>query len=242
MSARVTWLGHSTVEVALDGAVVVTDPVLRRRIAHLRRDATAMPPERPDAVLISHLHYDHLDLPSIARIGRNVRLVVPRGARRHLRRFTTVEEVAPGDTLEVGGVRLDVVEAVHDGRRWPIGPRIPALGYVLRGSRSVYFAGDTELFDGMSAFAPLDVALVPVSGWGPKVGPGHLDPRGAAEALTFLRPSIAVPIHWGTYGVALRGVRGDRTPAEQFAREAATLAPDVDVRILAEGGSFELDT
>lgn len=242
MSARVTWLGHSTVGIELDGAVVVTDPVLRRRIAHLRRDATAMPPERPDAVLISHLHYDHLDLPSVARIGRNVRLVVPRGARRYLRGFTTVEEVAPGDTLEVGGVRLDVVDAVHDGRRWPVGRPIPALGYVLRGSRSIYFAGDTELFDGMSAIAPLDVALVPVAGWGPKVGPGHLDPHGAAEALKLLRPSIAVPIHWGTYGIVLRGVRGDRTPAEQFAREAATLAPEVDVRILAEGGSLELDT
>ena len=242
MSARVTWLGHSTVGIELDGAVVVTDPVLRRRIAHLRRDVTAMPPERPDAVLISHLHYDHLDLPSVARIGRNVRLVVPRGARRYLRGFTTVEEVAPGDTLEVGGVRLDVVDAVHDGRRWPVGRPIPALGYVLRGSRSIYFAGDTELFDGMSAIAPLDVALVPVAGWGPKVGPGHLDPHGAAEALKLLRPSIAVPIHWGTYGIVLRGVRGDRTPAEQFAREAATLAPEVDVRILAEGGSLELDT
>jgi L-ascorbate metabolism protein UlaG (beta-lactamase superfamily) len=242
VSARVTWLGHSTVGIELDGATFVTDPVLRRRIAHLRRDATAMPPERPDAVLLSHLHYDHLDLPSIARIGRNAHLVVPRGARRYLRGFTTIDEVQPGDTLEVAGVRVDVVDAVHDGRRWPVGRAIPALGFVVRGSRSIYFAGDTELFDGMAALAPLDVALVPVSGWGPKVGPGHLDPRGAAEALLLLRPSIAVPIHWGTYGIVLRGLRGDRTPAEQFEREAASLAPDVDVRILPEGGSFELDT
>ena len=141
----------------------------------------------------------------------------------------------------MGGVRVDVVEAVHDGRRWPVGKAIPALGFVLRGSRSIYFAGDTDLFDGMAALAPLDVALVPVAGWGPKVGPGHMDPRGAAEALALLRPSIAVPIHWGTYGIVLRGVRGDRTPAEQFAREAAAVAPDVEVRILSEGGSFELD-
>ena len=241
MGARVTWLGPSTVGIELDGIVLVTDPVLRRRIAHLRRDASATAPERPDAVLVSHLHYDHLDLPSLRRIGREVRLIAPRGARRHLRGFTAVEEVAPGETLEVGGVRIDVVEAVHDGRRWPVGKPIPALGFVLRGSRSIYFAGDTDLFDGMAALAPLDLALVPVAGWGPKVGPGHMDPRGAAEALALLRPSIAVPIHWGTYGIVLRGVRGDRTPAEQFAREAAAVAPDVEVRILAEGGSLDLD-
>jgi L-ascorbate metabolism protein UlaG (beta-lactamase superfamily) len=240
VTARITWLGHSTVAIELDGAVVVTDPVLRRRIAHLRRDAAAAPPPRPDAILISHLHYDHLDLHSVARIGRNVRLVVPRGARRYLRGFATVEQVEPGTTIDVGGVRVDVVPAVHDGRRWPVGRAVPALGFVLRGSRSIYFAGDTELFDGMAQLAPLDVALVPVSGWGPKVGPGHLDPDGAAQALKLLRPSIAVPIHWGTYGIVLRG-RGDPTPAEQFAEAAATTAPDVDVRILEEGGSLELD-
>jgi L-ascorbate metabolism protein UlaG (beta-lactamase superfamily) len=241
VSARITWLGHATVAIELDGAAVLTDPVLRRRIAHLRRDVSAIVPSRPDAVLISHLHYDHLDLPSLARIGRDVRLVVPRGARRFVRRFTAVEEVEPGSVVDVSGVRVEAVTADHDGRRWPVGPRLPALGFVLRGSRSIYYAGDTDLFDGMAALAPLDVALVPVSGWGPKVGPGHMDPHRAAQSLTLLRPSIAVPIHWGTYGIVLRGVRGDRTPAEQFAREAASLAPEVDVQILAEGGSLELD-
>jgi L-ascorbate metabolism protein UlaG (beta-lactamase superfamily) len=241
VSARITWLGHATVAIELDGAAVLTDPVLRRRIAHLRRDVSAIVPSRPDAVLISHLHYDHLDLPSLTRIGRDVRLVVPRGARRFVRRFTAVEEVEPGSVVDVSGVRVEAVTADHDGRRWPVGPRLPALGFVLRGSRSIYYAGDTDLFDGMAALAPLDVALVPVSGWGPKVGPGHMDPHRAAQSLTLLRPSIAVPIHWGTYGIVLRGVRGDRTPAEQFAREAASLAPEVDVQILAEGGSLELD-
>src|SRR5512134_1177190 len=130
--ARLTWLGHSTVGIELDGALLLTDPVLRRRVIHLLRDASAPPPRRPDAVLLSHLHYDHLDLPSLARIGRDVPLVVPRGARRFLRGFRHVVETEPGADLEVGGVRVEVVEAVHDGRRLPYGPRIPALGFVLR--------------------------------------------------------------------------------------------------------------
>jgi len=240
MGARITWLGHSTVGIELDGVTLVTDPVLRRRVGHLRRDASASPPTtRPDAVLVSHMHYDHLDVPSLVRLGRDVRLVVPRGARRFLRGFRAIEETEPGGVLEIGGVRVDVVEAVHDGRRRPFGAWAPALGYVVRGSRSIYFAGDTELFDGMAALAPLDVALLPVSGWGAKVGPGHLDPEGAARALVLLRPSVAVPIHWGTYGIAWRP-RGDRTPAERFAERAEELAPDVAVRILPVGGSLEL--
>ena len=213
--------------------------MLRRQVGHLRRDAAASVARRPDAVLISHMHYDHLDVRSLVRVGRDVRLVVPRGARRFLRGFRAIEEAAPGDVLQVGDVHVDVVEAVHDGRRRPIGAWAPALGFVLRGSRSVYFAGDTELFDGMAAFAPLDVALLPVSGWGPKVGAGHLDPEGAARAVSLLRPSLAVPIHWGTYGIAWRP-RGDRTPADRFAELAGELAPDTEVRILPVGGSLEL--
>ena len=135
---------------------------------------------------------------------------------------------------------MDVVEADHDGRRRPGGARGPALGFVLRGSRSVYFAGDTDLFAGMAEFAPLDVALLPVAGWGKKVGPGHLDPHRAAAALALLRPAVAVPIHWGTYRVA-RQPEESAGPAEAFARAAAELAPEVDVRILAVEATLTMD-
>lgn len=236
--ARLTWLGHSTVVVELDGTRLVTDPVLRRRVAHLRRDVPAVTPARPDAVLLSHLHYDHLDKPSLARVGRHVPIFAPPGTRYLLRGFSDVREVKPGSSVELGSVGIDVVAARHDGRRRPLGPPIPALGFVVRGSRSVYFAGDTELFDGMSSFGPVDVALVPVAGWGAKVGPGHLDPNAAARALLLLQPSVAVPIHWGTYGVIGRP-RGDRAPAEKFAEEAAVVAPEVDVRILSVGETLE---
>ena len=239
--ARLTWLGHATVVVELDGTRLVTDPVLRRRVAHLRRDVPAVTPERPDAVLLSHLHYDHLDKPSLARLGRHVPILAPPGTRYLLRGFSDVREVKPGASVQLGSVGVDVVEAHHDGRRRPLGPPIPALGYVVRGSRSVYFAGDTDLFDGMGSLGPIDVALVPVAGWGAKLGPGHLDPLAAARALTLLRPSVAVPIHWGTYGVIGRP-RGDRSPAESFAAEAAAVAPDVDVRILSVGETLEVDT
>ena len=105
----------------------------------------------------------------------------------------------------------------------------------------MYFAGDTDLFEEMARpRAGLDVAILPVARLGPagcRRGTWTRAVRPGARAP----PLTAVPMHWGTYGIVLRGVRGDRTPAEQFAREAAAVAPDVEVRILSEGGSLELD-
>jgi L-ascorbate metabolism protein UlaG (beta-lactamase superfamily) len=92
----------------------------------------------------------------------------------------------------------------------------------------------------MAALAPLDVALLPVAGWGKKLGPGHLDPYRAASALPLLRPAVAVPIHWGTYRVGRRRGDGSAAPAEAFARAAAELAPDVEVRILPVAGTLPL--
>jgi L-ascorbate metabolism protein UlaG (beta-lactamase superfamily) len=240
MSGAVTWLGHATVVVDLDGQRIVTDPVLRRRVVHLRRDRAAPAPDNAGGVLLSHLHYDHLDLPSLKAFARELPVVVPRGGARLLRSFADVREIGPGESVELGGLHIDAVEAEHDGRRHPGGASGPALGYVLRGSRSVYFAGDTDLFVGMAAFAPLDVALLPVAGWGKKLGPGHLDPQRAAAALALLRPRIAVPIHWGTYRA---GRRADDTPgpAEAFARAAAQLAPEVRVEILPVAGTLALE-
>jgi L-ascorbate metabolism protein UlaG (beta-lactamase superfamily) len=85
----------------------------------------------------------------------------------------------------------------------------------------------------------LDLALVPIWGWGPRLGPGHLDPELAAEALRLLRPHAAIPIHWGTYRLLYRARGVDQAvldaPAQAFARAAAELVPEVDVRILRPG-------
>jgi L-ascorbate metabolism protein UlaG (beta-lactamase superfamily) len=240
--ARITWYGHSFVAVELDGARFLTDPILRRRVAHLSHPSpVAHHTLGPiDAVLISHVHYDHFDIASLTRLDRWTPIVVPRNAGRVLRwrGFRRVLEVGEGDELPFNGVRVAVTHAEHGVVRRVV--RVsPALGYVLNGSQSVYFAGDTDLFDGMAALAPLDVALLPVAGWGPRLPPGHLDPRRAAEALRLLRPRVAVPVHWGT----LRrwfAAAPERTPADDFVRAAAELAPEVDVRVLELGESLSL--
>jgi L-ascorbate metabolism protein UlaG (beta-lactamase superfamily) len=245
LSAAGNWvrfLGHATVEVELQGTRLLTDPVLRNRLGPLvRQPRIDGPAPHPDAVLISHLHGDHFDLPSLRRLGNEVRLIVPAGAARYARRkgFTAVSELAPGESEEVGPLSVTAVGAVHSGRRWPFGSGAESVGYVVAGARRVYFAGDTDLFDGMAELAPgLDVALLPVWGWGPTIGKGHLDPRRAAEALRLLRPRLAVPIHWGTlYPFGLRRIAPRRLtePPREFARFAAQLAPEVEVQVLAPG-------
>jgi L-ascorbate metabolism protein UlaG (beta-lactamase superfamily) len=244
---RIVFLGHATVLIEVDGVRLLTDPLLRGHVAHLRRrvppiDASAF--AGVNAVLISHLHHDHLDLASLRLLGLEIPLFVPSGAGELLRRrgFTDVTELSVGDVANVGTLAVTAVEARHDGRR-RVGPRslrAEALGYLIRGRHTVYFAGDTELFDGMSSLSSpqLDVALLPVAGWGSTLGPGHMDPLDAARAAGLLRPRIAIPMHWGTLspiGVARRHGAKLGDPPRLFAEHAASIAPTVEVRILAPG-------
>ncbi|UUN30226.1 MBL fold metallo-hydrolase [Streptomyces sp. FIT100] len=250
MPVEVTWWGHATCTVVDSGVRVLTDPLFVGRLAHLRRRRGELPPPEAavaEAVLVSHLHSDHLHLPSLARLSPGTLLVVPLGAQRAvpgLRRLDGVRitEVGPGDEVAVGEVRVRAVPALHDGRRLPIGPRrSPALGYVIRGEARTYFAGDTGLFDEMAeAVGPVDVALLPVGGWGPFLGHGHLNPDRAARALAALAPRSAVPVHYGTYWpIGLDAVRPHEfhSPGDEFVRKAARLAPSVAVHRLGHGES-----
>ena len=243
----ITWIGHATVLVELSGVRLLTDPALTLRLAHLRRhhpvdlDAVGI----PDAVLISHVHADHLHLPSLRLLGRDVTLVVPTGAGKFVRRhgFHNVREVAPGDTAQIGAVTVSAVPAVHDARRG-LHSRVMAtpVGYVARGRHAVYFAGDTDLFPGMADIRA-DVALLPIWGWGRTLGPGHLDPVSAVRAMELLRPRIVVPIHWGTFSPV--SVRREpswlRRPMQRFEAELAAAGAAARVRALNPGDSLVLE-
>ncbi len=248
-SPKIEFLGHSTVLVELDGVRLLTDPVLRDRIGPLRRGADrpdAAHHDRIDAVLVSHLHWDHFDPASLERLGPDVRIVVPPGAGAHVRErgFTAVEELAVNDETRVGPVVVRATPAEHAGFRPPLGPRAEAVGYVIGGSSRVYFAGDTDLFAAMAGIEErLDVALLPVWGWGPTLGPGHLDPDRAARALTLLRPRAAVPIHWGTFwpiGLGRVAPSRRRLPPIAFARAAALVAPSVAIHVTPPARSVAL--
>jgi L-ascorbate metabolism protein UlaG (beta-lactamase superfamily) len=238
----VRYIGHGTVLIELDGVRLLTDPLLRSRVAHLRRVMPSGAPPSADAVLISHGHYDHLDLPSLRMLGASTRVALPRELAGRVAEFDVVG-VGEGDELQVGPVTVRATHAEHDGGRPPFGEG-PALGYAILGSKRLFFAGDTDLFDGMNGLvADLDVALIPIWGWGATLGRGkHLDPERAAEGVRRLAPRIAVPIHWGTYRPLHRraGAAFLREPAEAFARATAVAAPEVEIRILRPGEALGL--
>jgi L-ascorbate metabolism protein UlaG (beta-lactamase superfamily) len=250
-SASLAYIGHATILIEMNGQRILTDPILRSRVSLLRRRGQPIDPalfQNLDGVLISHLHYDHLDLPSLRLLGHNARLIVPRGSARFFNRhgFRYVEELQVDDTTSIGEVALRATYARHNSTRYPFGLRTQCLGFIITGSYQIYFPGDTDLFPEMAQLSDsLDVALLPVWGWGPTLGPGHMDPLQAAKTLPLLRPRLAIPIHWGSLYLWGLGRLNPRQflsePPYAFVRYAAGLAPEVKTQIVEPGGTILLD-
>lgn len=254
MVTSLTWWGHSTATVVDCGVRVLTDPVLTGGVAHLYRrrgprpDAAA---RRADVVVVSHLHADHLHVRSLAMVDPSAVIVVPRGARDAVPglvrlRGRDIREVGPGDVVEIGAVRIRAVPAEHDGRRHPFSRRRAApMGVVVEGSSRTYFAGDTDLWDGMAAaVGECDVALLPVGGWGPGLGEGHMTAERAAIAAGRLAARVAVPVHFGTlWPRGLGAVARDEFlgPGAEFVRAAAVHAPRTRAQELRPGEALSID-
>lgn len=248
MTPAITWLGHATVLLELDATRLLTDPVLGDRIGPLVRVAPSVrlgASDALDGVLLSHLHADHADVSSLRRVARSAPVLAPHGAGRWLTSLGLheVHELTPGGEASVRSLRIRGMPAEHGRSRRPLGPKADPIGYLVSGSRRVYFAGDTDLFPAMAELnGSVDVALLPIWGWGRSLGPGHLDPRRAAEAAAVIAPACVVPIHWGTFALAkpLRRANDAWLPAREFATLARQRAPGVEVRVLAPGETMEL--
>jgi L-ascorbate metabolism protein UlaG (beta-lactamase superfamily) len=251
MGDQLTFLGHSTVLVDVDGVRVLTDPLFGHMAAGaIRRQMPAVEADGLlglSAVFISHGHWDHLDLASLRALPGRPVFIVPLGLGRLVAKAAPgdVHELRTGDRLTIGGLTLEAIHAEHGCRRSLFTASENALGLLITGSTSVYFAGDTDLFEDMANLAGrVDVALLPVGGWGPRLGRRHLDPGRAAEATVRIRPSIAMPIHWGTlYPLGMRRVARSRfeNPGEAFRQAVAARHSGVEVRILQPGQSMPLE-
>ncbi|WP_129843188.1 MBL fold metallo-hydrolase [Streptomyces sp. RFCAC02] len=215
-----TWAGHASFVVRLGGLTVLTDPVWSRRIlatpariTPVGVDWADLPPV--DAVVISHNHFDHLDLPTLRRLPSGTPLFVPAGLAAWCRRrgFTHVTELDWWEAAELparegGAVRFDCVPADHWSKRTLLDTcRSLWCGWVLTspGGRRVYFAGDT----GYGAFLPevgerfggVDAALLPIGAYDPPwlLRPVHLNPEEAVRAFADVGARFMLPMHWATF-------------------------------------------
>lgn len=250
MGPSVTYVGHSTVLVDVGGFRILTDPVLRDTVTFLRRVGTCPQIHQPvDAIVLSHLHHDHCDLPSLRQFP-DIPIICPDGAGDFLEHALQrrVTQLPVGQSIRMLAATITAVPALHDGSRPPFGPTATASGFVMSGAAgAVYFAGDTDLFAEMSGLrdiAEIDVALIPVWGWGPNLGTGHLNPARAARAVERIQPRSAVPIHWGTFfPVAMQKVLPSASvvlnrPPVVFAELTAKYAPATHVEVLSPGMSW----
>ena len=243
-----TYLGHATVMLELDGVRIVTDPILVDRLGPLRRSGPAPDPAAigaVDGIVISHAHPDHFHRASLRALHGEPVVVLPAGLGARLPQSgDRLRELTVDEGCEIGGVRVSAVPARHG--RWPLHPGVRALGYLIEGSTSVYFAGDTAIHPAMARLAGrVDVALLPVGRWGPPRGPARLTPATAVEAAHLVGARSAIPIHWGT--LFLPGFGGGRwgwgsfDAGDAFATEAAAQLPELDVRVLQPGEATDFE-
>lgn len=245
---EVTWVGHASTLIDIGSTRLLTDPLLTRRVAHLRRRRPLPDTDTTDVdvVLLSHAHLDHLHRPSLRSIRLEAKVLTPAGTARLVRSvgFTDVTEVAPGDRIEIADATVEVVAAAHSHRRGPHS-RVTArpVGYVVDAGQRIYFPGDTDLFAAMSDLGRIDLALLPIWGWGSTLGNGHLDPARAANAVEIIAPKVVVPIHWGTYAPEdgrRRLPSWFEAPPKHFQAAAADIGVADRVRIVEPGTTVSI--
>jgi len=222
---RVTWLGHSTLLVEIDGHVVLTDPVWGERSSPVDWAGPARwyPPPIPlealpelDAVVISHDHYDHLDYPTIAAMsGWDVPFIVPLGVGAHLAYWGVPEarilEVDWWDRIELGDLTIVCTPARHASGRVLIDKDDTLwASYALLGPQHrVYFSGDTGLFPALAdigaRLGPFDLTMIEAGAYGSAWPDWHLGPEQAVTAHRMVSGRAMLPIHWGLFDLAYHG-------------------------------------
>jgi L-ascorbate metabolism protein UlaG (beta-lactamase superfamily) len=208
-----TWIGHATFLVQLGGASILTDPILSPRIALLKRlrppgiDFAALPPIQ--VVTVSHNHRDHMDEPTLRRLGPAATYIVPQGLGAWFRQagLAKVIELDWWQEATVAGVRFTLVPSHHWSRRG-LSDTNQTLwgGFVMSGGgRTVYHSGDTAYFSGFRDIGercgPIDAAMLPIGAYEPRwfMRPQHMNPVDAVRAFADLGAQRFVAMHWGTF-------------------------------------------
>lgn len=248
--ARLTWLGHASWLIQLDGISLLVDPALRPTLfGGIARNAgpglavAALPPIR--AQLVSHSHYDHLDLPTLTAVGAPV--IAGRRLERLFRRNgLACTELGWWETARVGEVRITFVPAQHWSRRGPFDANETLWGgFAIQGSSAtIYHAGDTAWFEGFAEigrrFPGLTAALLPIGAYDPAwfMERQHLNPEQALAAFQALGAETHLAMHWGTFKLTDEPL--DEPPQRLETERRRLGLPAERVRVLAVGETIEV--
>ena len=249
-SVRVTFVAHATVVVEDDGHAAVFDPNFSKRLAYVfskRKAPMPRPPEtlpRPDIVLVSHDHFDHLDAPSLKRYDKHTPVVIPRNLRPvvNLMGRRDVRGLSWWEGQRVGGFEVNAVPAFHFTGRPPwFFLRDAYQGYVLQGSKTIYFAGDTGLrnqFAEIGERFDIDLAILPIGAYHPpSFRYHHLSPEDALEAMRRLKAKHLLPVHYGAFDLSWEPFT---EPPERMARVAKEAGLEDRVHVVAPGTTIEI--
>lgn len=248
---RVTYLGHASLLIESGGETIITDPVFSDRIGGFFTKRTSPSAFRPEhlrgvvGVLVSHGHHDHLDYPSLKRIGRNYPIAVPWGlaAGMRMRGFADVRVIRHWEVLTLGSWRVTSVPSRHFGGRLPLVFTSGYQGYVLSGPKCIYFAGDTGLNEAMfreiGRHFRIDLAVLPIAGAVfPWFRRNHMNSVEALAAFRALDAKRMLPMHFETFPASFEPA-GD--PRRRLVEEASRLGVGERLTILAEGNTLCLE-
>jgi L-ascorbate metabolism protein UlaG (beta-lactamase superfamily) len=248
-----TWIGHSTFLINLEGTTILTDPVFSRKVGISLLGLMTVGLERfvppalkfqdlppIDLVLVSHAHMDHYDIPSLRRLPRDVPMILARDTSEFIDGlgYTNVQELDWGQTASAAGVRIEAVPVKHWGRRYPWDRDRGYNGFLLqKHKRSILFGGDTaytELLPAALNLRPIDVALLPIGGYNPYIA-NHASPEQAWDLFHEMRARYLIPMHWRTFQMSYE------PPFEPYERLTTAVngsAPQIALNTIGETWSL----
>jgi len=239
----IVWLGHATFYIQLDGVKILTDPVfgdipLRSRLVEFPLDAMLL---EPDVILISHGHYDHLDIKSLARLdiyAKGTQIIMPLNLSSYLQSGANVVELDWYESYEDGGITVEAVPASHWHRRgiFDFNKALWCSFIIKSKNKTLFFAGDTAMDSHFAEIkqkcTPIDIALLPIGAYEPKeiMQDNHMNPQEALKAAQILDAKEMIPYHYATFKLTEEPIGEPHSWMKQLSLESK-----IDISILDIG-------